>query len=78
MDWEAIFPDSVLQSTTSGVSDHCPLILGLKVSTGGKRRFHFESFWTKIPGFLDAVKQNWEAPVQSNCAVVRLFLAAAE
>jgi len=71
---ENIFPDAVLQSTTAGVSDHCPLILGLKVSTTGKRRFHFESFWTKIPGFLDAVKQNWEAPVQSNCAVERFFI----
>ena len=74
MDWEGIFPDSVLQSSAAGVSDHCPLILGLKVSTNGKRRFHFESFWTKVPGFLDAVKQNWEAPVQANCAVERLFL----
>ena len=72
--WESIFPDSVLQSSTAGVSDHCPLILGLKVSTSGKRRFHFESFWTKVPGFLDAVKQNWETPVQSNCAIERLFL----
>jgi exonuclease III len=44
MDWEGIFPDSVLQSSTAGVSDHCPLILGLKVSTIGKRRFHFKSF----------------------------------
>jgi hypothetical protein len=74
MDWEGIFPDSVLQSTAAGVSDHCPLILGLKVSTNGKRRFHFESFWTKVPGFLDAVKLIWEAPVQANCAVERLSL----
>jgi len=72
-DWENIFPDAVLQSTAAGVSDHCPLILGLKVCTAGKRRFHFESFLTKMPGFLDAVKQNWEAPVQSTCAVERLF-----
>ena len=55
-DWENIFPDAVLQSTAAGVSDHCPLILGLKVCTSGKRRFHFESFWTKLPSFLDAVK----------------------
>ena len=73
-DWDNIFPDAVLQSTAAGVSDHCPLILGLKVSTSGKRRFHFESFWTKIPGFLDVVKLNWEARVQSNCAVERLFI----
>lgn len=56
------------------MSDHCPLVLGLKIKTAGKRRFHFESFWTKVPGFLEAGQQNWEAPVQSNCAVERLFL----
>lgn len=69
--WEGIFPDSVLQSAASTVSDHCPLILGLKIQKSGKRRFHFESFWTKVPGFFQAV---WDAPVQSNCAVERLFL----
>jgi len=73
-DWEDIFPGSILQSAASGVSDHCPLILGLKIKITGKRRFHFESFWTKVPGFLEAVQQNWEAPVQTNCAVERLFL----
>ncbi|CAD6250662.1 unnamed protein product [Miscanthus lutarioriparius] len=73
-DWDNIFPDDVLQSTAAGVSDHCPLILGLKVSTSSKWRFHFESFWTKIPGFLDVVKLNWEVPVQSNCVIERLFI----
>uniref|UniRef100_A0A0A9CA11 Endonuclease/exonuclease/phosphatase domain-containing protein n=1 Tax=Arundo donax TaxID=35708 RepID=A0A0A9CA11_ARUDO len=28
-DWEDIFPDSLLQSAASVVSDHCPLVLGL-------------------------------------------------
>lgn len=74
VDWEELLPDSILQSAASGVSDHCPLILGLKVKTASKRWFHFESFWTKVPGFSDAVLQNWEASVQSNCAVERLFL----
>lgn len=69
LEWENIFPDSA-----SIVSDHFPLILGLKVQTKGERRFHFESFWTKVPGFLEAVQQNWEAPVQSTCAVEHLFL----
>jgi hypothetical protein len=27
-----------------------------------------------VPGFLEAVQLNWDAPVQSNCAVERLFL----
>ena len=71
-DWENIFPFAVQQSNAAGVSDHCPL-LGLKVSTSGKCRFHFECFWTKMPRFLDAVSLNWEAQIQSNYAVERLF-----
>lgn len=72
--WEDILPNSVLQSTTAGVSDHCLLILGLKVSTGVKRCFHFESFWIKVPGFIDAVKQNLEVLVQSDCTIKQLSL----
>ncbi|WVZ52504.1 hypothetical protein U9M48_003557 [Paspalum notatum var. saurae] len=74
LEWEEIFPDAVLQSSTAGVSNHCPLILGLKVSSSGKRRFHFESFWPNLPGFHDAVKLNWEASVSSSCPVERVFL----
>jgi hypothetical protein len=72
--WNGIFPDAVLQSTAAGVSDHCPLLLGLNAANKGKRRFHFESFWMKVPGLFDAVKQSWEAPVQSSCAVEHMFM----
>ncbi|WVZ64648.1 hypothetical protein U9M48_014142 [Paspalum notatum var. saurae] len=73
-EWEEIFPDAALQSASSSVLDHCPLVLDLKVCTLGKRRFHFENFWPKLPSFEDAMKQNWEAPIYSSCAVERLFL----
>lgn len=72
--WGEIFPDSILQSSASGVSDHFPLILSLKISVKGRRRFHFESYWTRIQGFSEAVQQNWGAPVSSVCAVECLFL----
>jgi len=63
-DWEDIYPDCVLQSHASEMSDHCPLILGLKDGVYGKRRFHFESYWTQLPGFLDTVKNSWDEPVR--------------
>lgn len=69
VNWEEIFPDAVLQSTASVVSDHCPLVLGMQVASAGKLRFHFESFWTKLPGFMDAVQLNWVAPMVSSCVV---------
>jgi len=54
-DWEDIFPDCVLQSLASKMSDHCPLVLGLHDGMKGKIHFHFESYWTQLPGFLDTV-----------------------
>lgn len=76
VEWDSIFPKSILQSMTAGVSEHCPLILDLKVDTASKRWVHLESFWTRCLAFKfqETVKQNWEAPVQSDCAVERLFL----
>jgi hypothetical protein len=39
VDWEALFPDCLLQSSATLESDHCPLILGLR-DLRGERRFH--------------------------------------
>lgn len=61
VDWEEAFPGCLLQSTSTEDSDHCPLILGLKDTQHGKRRFHFESFWPKFEGFQDAVQQAWQS-----------------
>jgi hypothetical protein len=55
-----MFPN-VLQSAASLDSDHCPLILGLRDNKFGKRRFHFESFWTKIEGFHETVQAAWDS-----------------
>jgi hypothetical protein len=73
-DWEDFFPNSLLQSASSGVSDHCPLILSLNVQTHKKRRFHFESYWPKLPGFFEAVSQSWNALVSTACPVEGIFL----
>jgi len=57
--WEEMFPGCILQSLASQISDHCPLLLGLKEWIRGKWRFHFESFWTKLPHFLEVVADSW-------------------
>jgi hypothetical protein len=46
-------------SLSSDCSDHCPILLQLNVVFGSKRRFRFESFWTKLPGFFDLVTAAW-------------------
>lgn len=73
-DWEELFPESLLQSAAAGVSDHCLLTLGLQVQIPKKKRFHFESFWPKLPGSLEVVSQNWDAPVSTICSVECVFL----
>jgi len=73
-DWEDIYPESLLQSQATEMSDHCPLILGLKEGILGKRRFHFESFWPNLPGFHEAVLHSWEEPVQPGGTSTALLL----
>jgi exonuclease III len=57
--WEEIHPDCILHSNSSELPDHCPLALHLNEDVKGKRIFHFESFWTKIPDFLETMATSW-------------------
>lgn len=66
-DWEALYPECILQSHASEISHHCSLFLGLKEGIHGKKRFHFESFRTKLEGIQKVVEQSWSAPVTASC-----------
>lgn len=79
-EWELAFPNHLLLSTAAGISDHCPLVLNLRGNGPGKRRFHFETFWPKLPGFVKTVMQAWNSVLDSAsvCPLERLaakFLA---
>lgn len=67
-DWEVIFPNCLLQSAATMLSDH---LLGLHDSQSMKRWFHLESFWTGLDGFIDTIKTSWEQPAYSLCLVER-------
>jgi hypothetical protein len=54
-----------LKALSSDCSDHCPLLLLLDAVPRAKRRFRFESFWVKLPGFLEVVEQAWSQPVMN-------------
>jgi uncharacterized protein VirK/YbjX len=69
-----LFSDHALVSNASETSDHCPLILKLHEEFRRKRRFHYESFWEKLPGFLDEVTASWNLPVHASCPLERLSL----
>ena len=73
-DWDDIYPESVLQTHATEMSDHCQLVLGLREGILGKKRFHFESFWTKLDGFLETVQHSWEQQVQGCSPLLRFAL----
>jgi hypothetical protein len=73
-DWEDYFPHCSLHSNATSVSDHCPLTLKVREVCLGKRRFHFESFWPKIPGFLEVVAAMWNQLLQDSCTMEKISL----
>lgn len=60
VEWDLLYPNSFLQALSSDMSDHCPLLLTTDAAVRPKRRFHFENFWIKIPGYLAAVERGWQ------------------
>lgn len=60
-DWELRFPNCQLHALASEMSDHCPLLLSTNAASRIKRRFHFENFWPKLPGYLGAVEERGSA-----------------
>ncbi|WVZ94534.1 hypothetical protein U9M48_040415, partial [Paspalum notatum var. saurae] len=58
-EWLERFPDHWLRALSSDCSDHSPLLLQLCVVTGARRRFQFESIWTKYSGYSDVVAEAW-------------------
>jgi hypothetical protein len=64
----------MLYSNATETSDHCPLTLKLKVDLRGKRRFHFESFWLKFPGFLEEVAASWNQPARCYCPLEKVSM----
>lgn len=59
-EWHGIYPYHCLMALSSDCSDHCPILQILDTSPGAKRRFRFESFWVKLPGFLETVEWAWQ------------------
>lgn len=52
-----------MQALPTTMSVHCPLLLSTNAASTGKRRFHFEKFWIKIPGYMQAVEKGWQSSV---------------
>jgi hypothetical protein len=64
--WEDLFRNPVVQPLSSGVSDHCPLLVTPISFPNLRPTFKFESFWTGMEGFYDCVKEAWWREVPGN------------
>lgn len=71
-DWEELFPFSFLQALSSDMSDHAPLHLASNALPRPRRRFHFENWWLRIPGHLDAIQAAWQCPIEVTNPYTRL------
>lgn len=72
IDWELAHPYCFLQALASGMSNHAPLHLATNAAFSSKLRFHFENWWTKLPGFIEAVHKGWICPDQASDPFTRL------
>jgi hypothetical protein len=59
VEWDDLYPEASLTAMSSSLSDHCPILMSSASSLPLKRRFRFESFWTKLDGFLEEVDALW-------------------
>lgn len=62
-DWDEMFPDISMQAMSSSLSDHCPLFLCNMHQPHRRATFKFESFWARVPGFMETVESAWATPV---------------
>ncbi|XP_066384809.1 uncharacterized protein [Miscanthus floridulus] len=60
VDWLELYPNHHMRALSSDCSNHAPLLLCMDVVPWVRKHFRFESFWTKLPGFLDVVASTWE------------------
>lgn len=72
LDWEVQFPYCHLQALSSDVSDHCPMLLQTNFTCTTKPRFHFQSYWTRLPGYQETLLRGWAWPDSFSDPILRL------
>ena len=55
VEWLERYPSHQLRCLSSDCSDHAPLLLVLNTEPWARPRFRFDTYWTKVDGFLDTV-----------------------
>lgn len=63
MEWEDRFPNYHLQCLSTDASDHAPLLLRTNTQLSARRRFCFEAFWPRLPGYMETVTAAWQTSI---------------
>jgi len=57
--WTLSFPATHVQPLSRPTSDHIPYVLHIGRNIPRSKKFRFENYWAKHPGFLDTVSLHW-------------------
>jgi hypothetical protein len=63
-EWEVFYPFHDLQALASQCSDHAPLLLRTDNCFSAKKRFQFQSYWPRFPGYREVVQRAWSCPLR--------------
>lgn len=72
IEWDLMLPNCALTAQSSSVSDHCPLLIVGNLTGPKYRRLRFESFWPKLQGYQEVVKEAWEKQLHLQNPFLRL------
>lgn len=53
--WTTCYPKTFVLPLARTASDHVPCVVSVCTSIPKARMFHFENYWSNLPGFLDSV-----------------------
>lgn len=72
-EWETKYPNYELLPGSTGISDHCPLIIK-KIQAGRFAGFRFEAWWPNEEGFSEVVSQAWCKHLHTNGCIRKLHI----
>lgn len=69
-----MFDSSHISALSSSSSDHAPLFIVGCEPREVKKSFRFESFWLKLPDFMEVTAQSWNRPIGATNPLAKFHL----
>jgi hypothetical protein len=68
--WTLKFPHTLVKPLARPTSDHVPCLVSIGTNIPKAKIFRFESFWIRLPGFLEKVNTIWNITCEGDSAKV--------